>query len=334
MPSDAKRERVEHAPTPRDQAEMEAAGGEEERPPTLMERVRVWTPRALAAGIVVSLLLHLMIMVIAGQIRFSHAQAGGAGPLTDAVEMAIATDTELAEIEQELLEAEPPPVPDMPTPELASLEMTDEAGGDEATSLIEAADIGAEVGAGDIGGGDLGAGGSGGGAASFFGVEARGTRFAYVVDVSGSMNIAGKIDLLRQELAKSIEALLENAEFLVVLYNSDASPLGGRTAWVEGTPAGKRWARAALAKVSAGGGTNPLPGFEIVFGRRPRPDAIYFMTDGEFDAQVAVDIMRMNSEARIPIHCITFVNKDAEELMRRIATHSGGSYHHVDGPNK
>lgn len=299
---------------------------------TFMHHVRVWTPRALTAGIVVSLFVHLMMLAIAGQIRFSRAQTGGAGPLTKTVEMAIATETELAEIEKQILDAEPPPVPDVPTPELPSLEVMDVPGGDEATSLIDSADLGAEVGAGDVGGGDLGVGGSGGGAASFFGVEARGTRFAYIVDISGSMAISGKIDLLRQELVRSLDALLENAEFLVVLYNSDASPLGGRDRWVEASPAGKRWARSALANVKAQGGTNPMPGFELVFSRRPRPDAIYFMTDGEFDPDIAREIMRLNSDVRIPIHCITFVNRDAEELMRRIATHSGGSYNHVNGP--
>jgi hypothetical protein len=304
----------------------------DESPLTFLQRMRVWTPRALAAGIVASLLIHFAIMIIAGQIRFSHAQAGGAGPIS-AVEMAIATESELAEIEKALLDAEPPPVPDVPTPELPSLEITDTPGGDEATSLIESADVGAEVGAGDIGGGELGVGGSGGGAASFFGVEAKGTRFAYIVDISGSMALSGKIELLRQELSRSIESLLENAEFLVALYNNNATPLGGRDQWTEASPAGKRWARAALSKVTAGGPTNPLPGFELVFSRRPRPDAVYFMTDGEFDSEIAVQIMRLNSEVRIPIHCITFVNPDAEELMRRIATHSGGTYTHVSGPN-
>lgn len=298
---------------------------------TLLQRVRVWTPRALLAGVVVSLITHVVIMVIAGQIRFSHAQAGGAGTLAEPVEMAIATETELAEVEKALLDAEPPPVPDVPTPELPSLEMTDNAGGDQASSLIDAAEVGAEVGAGDIGGGELGVGGAGGGAASFFGVEARGTRFAYIVDVSGSMAVNGKIDLLRRELGKSIDALIENAEFYVVLYNGDASPLGGRQRWIEASPAGKSWARAALAQIDAGGGTEPMPGFELVFSRRPRPDAIYFMTDGEFDDDVAVEVMKLNSRTRIPIHCITFVNRDAEELMRRIATHSGGSYTHVEG---
>lgn len=299
---------------------------------SLMHHVRVWTPRALAAGIVASLLIHLVVLAIAGQIRFSRAQAGGAGPLTRTVEMAIASETELAEIEKQLLDAEPPPVPDVPTPDLPSLEVMDVPGGDEATSLIESADLGAEVGAGDVGGGDLGVGGSGGGAASFFGVEARGTRFAYIVDTSGSMAISGKLNLLQQELVKSLEALLENAEFLVVLYNSDASPLGGRERWVEASPAGKRWARSALSNIQAKGGTNPMPGFELVFSRRPRPDAIYFMTDGEFDPDIAREIMRLNSNVRIPIHCITFVNRDSEELMRRIASHSNGSYNHVNGP--
>jgi len=116
-----------------------------------------------------------------------------------------------------------------------------------------------------------------------------------------------------------------------VSFASGAQPLGGRSAWREATTGGKVWARKHINAINAGGGTQPLPAFQEVFNVRPRPDAIYFMTDGEFNAEVASEIIRLNSRRRIPIHCITFVNRDAEELMRRIASHSRGTYTHVEG---
>jgi hypothetical protein len=77
----------------------------------------------------------------------------------------------------------------------------------------------------------------------------------------------------------------------------------------------------------------PWPAFEIVLGTKPAPDAIYFMTDGMFDPIVADQLaVRNNGARKIPIHCITFVDKAAEELMRKIAADSGGTYAHVSGP--
>src|SRR5207248_843954 len=92
------------------------------------------------------------------------------------------------------------------------------------------------IGGGQAGG--AGGGGGGGGAASFFGVEARGTRFAYIIDISGSMDLGvgtadiKRIDILKAELSKSVDALLENAFFFVALFSSDAKPLGGRMEWI------------------------------------------------------------------------------------------------------
>jgi hypothetical protein len=76
----------------------------------------------------------------------------------------------------------------------------------------------------------------------------------------------------------------------------------------------------------------PFPAFEVVFSLRPRPDAIYFMTDGQFEPSVAVELARLNVEDRIPIHCICFVSKEAEALMKKIAEDSGGTYTYVAGP--
>ena len=85
----------------------------------------------------------------------------------------------------------------------------------------------------------------------------------------------------------------------------------------------------------AGGMRVPLPAFDLLFELRPRPDAIYFMTDGAFvnPEAVVAEITRLNrSTGRVvPIHCITFIEREAEETMKEIARQSGGSYTHVTG---
>jgi hypothetical protein len=292
-------------------------------------------------GLMVSLGVHLLMLTIAALIAVGGAQAGGAGGEGDGgpVELAIVTESELASISGGAIDAETPPVAEirstvdsgMATLDTsvtglsdASLELSTDGGlGGEGLGLSGAGDISASPG--------LGMGGSGGGAASFFGAEARGTRFAYIVDVSGSMGYDNKIESLKEELARSIYALQENAQFFVVPFSSDAAPLEGKREWVEANDPAKRRTRAVIAGLQAGGGTMPGPAFAIVFSIRPRPDAIYFMTDGQFEESVALDLLRLNAEWKVPIHCITFVSKEAEALMRRIAADSGGTYTHVPG---
>ena len=50
-------------------------------------------------------------------------------------------------------------------------------------------------------------GGGGTGSTTFFGVEARGQRFLYIVDISGSMTTQGRLTILTRNLAESIDAL-------------------------------------------------------------------------------------------------------------------------------
>ena len=123
-----------------------------------------------------------------------------------------------------------------------------------------------------------------------------------------------------------------SAEYLIVLYSGDSWTLGGRADWKKATDRIKQNTRRLIARINPNGSTNPSPAFMDVFDVRPRPDAIYFMTDGEFPRQVATEVASMNEGNDIPIHCITFVSRDAEAVMRQIAARSGGSYTHVPGP--
>jgi hypothetical protein len=290
-------------------------------------------PALTLAGILASLLFHLGGWLVAALVTVGGAQAGGAGLDADeSVGVAIVSEYELARLQEAALPEDAPAVAEVEVSLADAIEPLDIPTDDALASLdASAADVGLSLGAGDLAGADLGTGGSGGGAASFFGVEARGTRFAYIVDVSGSMSIGGRIETLRQELSQSILALLENARFFIALFSSSATPLGGRREWVEASDAGKRWARKSLEMIQPGGGTDPLPAFIMVYSMRPRPDAIYFMTDGEFDESIGLQIIRLSEENRIPIHCITFVSRGAEQMMRQIAASSGGTYTHVPG---
>jgi hypothetical protein len=179
-----------------------------------------------------------------------------------------------------------------------------------------------------------GSGGAEGGGAKFFGVEARGARFAYIVDISGSME-GPKIVTLRRELSSSIDGLPENAQFMIYFFESQTVPIGGRDKWMEAVAKNKNWAINIISRVEARGGTEPGGAFSNAFGLSPKPDAIYFMTDGLFDAGIADRVAAMNRKGKkVPIHCIAFAEKGSEALMRRIAEQSGGTYTYIEGPTR
>lgn len=310
------------------------AAGAVSEPAPFDERLLRWVRRATVIGIAASLLVHLVAWFVAAHMSIGHAAGHGPAPMPGVVDFAVMTEAELNQLQDSQLSFDSPSVPEVnqePLPEIESLDMPSE---EEITgSLAEIAPTAIGTGAGDIGEtSGLSEGGSGSGSASFFGVEATGSRFVYIVDTSGSMAIGGKLEALQSELVKSLDGLLEAAEFLVITYNSNAAALDGRTVWSDADERGKRSARRAIARLEAAGGTEPDPAFRMAFAMRPPPDAIYFMTDGEFNEEVATDIAMLNSEYKIPIHCIAFVSRQSEPLMRRIAQQSGGSYTFVPAP--
>jgi hypothetical protein len=83
----------------------------------------------------------------------------------------------------------------------------------------------------------------------------------------------------------------------------------------------------------ADGGTNPLPA--LLMALSLRPDAIYFLSDGQFDPMTITQLRFRNRNSRrfnlrqIPIHTIAFFDRMTEPLMRTIARDSGGEYRFV-----
>ncbi|MBX3406246.1 MAG: VWA domain-containing protein [Phycisphaeraceae bacterium] len=288
-------------------------------------------------AVAVSIMIHLSLALIAAAVGVAVASVGGhrEGPRGD-YELNIAADVQLSGLLDAPLDTLSPVVSDSELPDVATSGILDGAGGDDRPA--SGAGLGTiGEGLGGAGGGDIGdglglGGGGGGGAASFFGVEAQGSRFAYIVDVSGSMR-GEKMAALKIELGESIKAMLEHMSYLVVTFSSESLPLGDRRRWTDATDVGKRWGLEKIVALEAWGNTVPWPAFEIVLAMKPAPDAIYFMTDGIFDPIVADQLAVRNTGSRkVPIHCISFVDRSAEELMRRIAADSGGTYAHVPGP--
>jgi len=302
--------------------------------PTWTDRLAYLARRAIVIGLIVSLFVHVVILIVAATIIFSRQESRlGGGEPAPVVEFAVATVEELAEIERVQLQTEEPTSAELPEPDLPEVELFDPPA-DVIGQIEDTAELTSALGAGDIADGLDIEGGGGSGSTSFFGVEAVGRRFAFVVDRSGSMSSGGKWQATQHEMIRAIDGMLENAEFCVALFSSAGNEvvLGGRMQWRDATTQGKRWARQQVIELPGpGGGTDPVPAFELVAGLHPRPDAIYFMTDGEFSEALALEIIDIDNKLDVPIHCITFVNDRAAPMMRMIADRSGGSYTHVPG---
>lgn len=299
-------------------------------PPSLVQLIGKVATHIAVAAFVVSVVLHMGGVLVS---RFVAVGATGTGhPMAEEgpVEMAVVTEAELASLVDSAMAVDAPAVPDVVVDDPLPGGVADATPGDDQATGGDLGDIGPLAGGGDISvGSGSGLGGSGGGGgASFFGVEAQGNRFCYIVDVSGSM--AGtRMDRLRHELTVSIKGLLETSQFIVFPFSTEAMTMEERKVWTDSSVNGKRWAEVQIARLTPDGGTNPGPAFKNAFTIRPRPDAIYFMTDGAFagDADVtAQEIIRNAREYKVPVHCICFGDDSSEQRMKLIARQTRGSY--------
>ncbi|MEM8835491.1 MAG: hypothetical protein AAGD00_06700 [Planctomycetota bacterium] len=290
----------------------------------------------LPFAIATSLFAHLALAVIAALVVLPGEETGDPDGINE-LEVAVMTDVELTELLETTLTNPSPATQQMAEPEVFELEDFQSEVSDASLASLESTSLG-DLGA--SGGEDAAAGAqftsAAGGSARFFGVEARGSRFVYICDVSGSMVREQRMQRLRSELNASITDLLELAHFSIVFYSDGAYPLtGGR--WVQASERFREEAARNIRAVEPSGGTNPVPAFQIVLDMTPLPDAIYFMTDGDFDEKVTaaltatIERAARSSRRRVPIHAITFGSDAEERYLRGIARRSGGSYTHIEG---
>jgi hypothetical protein len=303
-----------------------------------------WIEKATLYGLAGSALVHLLIVLIAALItvRFSFGDAGGAGG--EGVEFAVLDQSRLAEEDSPVLRPERDRVEMSLAETPIEVDLLADAFEDQSVDdLSESIAPALDPGGGSLTSIDSETGSAGAGSgegSSFFGLEAKGRRFAYIVDMSGSMNqrvtdSMTRWDMTNRELARSVRALEPDAEFHVQLYSSGSMSLFGVAAWSKSTPVNKRLTADALDLITPTGGTFPLTAFEAVFALEPGPDAIYYMSDGEVaDPGGFTNTVRaLNGRERIPVHCVLFgdagggdATQRAENMLRTIARQSGGRY--------
>jgi len=316
-------------------------------------------------SMLVSATCHLAILIVLGLITVAGTGSGrgdflimnlggdggdsgapGDGPVADGAAIVDSTASEAAanDLAAALgpsndLEKAAPLATDFAPPDLMPLEVP-ESGGAGGISLEGAFDgVGGTTNQakGGIGGKGLGGGGGKDGSSTkastdFFGIGGYGKSFVYVVDASDSMNDRNKFQRARYELLRSIEQLGSEQRYYVIFFNERAYPMDA-DAPVKGSDENVRKTTEWVNQVQPTGGTNPLPALLLAISMRP--DAIYFLSDGQFDP-ATIQIVRSENRQNlrknirmIPIHTIAFYDRIAEGLMRTIARNSNGEYQFV-----
>ena len=165
----------------------------------------------------------------------------------------------------------------------------------------------------------------------FFGSNAKGMKFVYVVDASSSMNhphdseARTRFNRLKIELVKSILSLNGNNDFYIVFFNENPIPMPARSMQPAYPAVRKRYLQWA-AKMRANGKTDPRRALSLAL--KLNPDVIYFLTDGNFEYKIDRFLRKM-AQNHTAIHTFAFGNREAEEALKALAAANGGDYHFI-----
>ena len=178
---------------------------------------------------------------------------------------------------------------------------------------------------------------------SFFGIEANGHDFVYVLDVSGSMK-GSRYWRASAELKHSVKGLDESQKFYVFLFSGNVTQMFGESKilpkTIAATPENKRRLARWLENTSPGGSTDPRPALKTAL--RMNPSAIFMLSDGEFDEQTnrkrhgitggSTDTFAIVEAAggSVPINAIAFEDPRSCANMQRLSEMTGGEYRFAD----
>ena len=124
---------------------------------------------------------------------------------------------------------------------------------------------------------------------SFFGAQAYGDEFVYVVDMSTSMGERSsygrtRFEVARRELLRSINELKPSQKFCVFMFCYRTRVMfDQRPRMLRATSSNKHRLAMWVKTLTLGAGTDPRLG--TMMALRLKPDAIFLLSDGEFNGQ-------------------------------------------------
>jgi hypothetical protein len=220
---------------------------------------------------------------------------------------------------------------------------------------------------GTFGGGS----GTAGGNVSFMGNQGKGSRVVFVVDVSGSMSASSQVDgktisrmdLLKKELVKSLNQLRGGVQYQVLYFSdfawphdevdtNDAAAMAKyewsirpgqqgvripRYRYLPATPANLAKSRKIIEDSSNPGGTNWGSGLLMALNGSPKPDLVFFMTDGnKSDALTWVDeVTTANAKGKpATIHTTALMAPGAAQDLDELARRNQGKFTVIEADGK
>ncbi len=179
----------------------------------------------------------------------------------------------------------------------------------------------------------------------FFGVQAEGNTFCYVVDSSGSMKRDGAFEAAKAELVRSLVSLKPTQRFYIFFFSDqvDSLSLDGKNPEkfpVYATPENLEKAGRWIQSVMIRGGRPPNDALSMAI--EMEPDAVFLLFDGDTKVDVPAYLRKANrvydivagETVRVPIHTIGFYTQEFEPLMKKIAEENKGTYRFVPNPRK
>lgn len=175
------------------------------------------------------------------------------------------------------------------------------------------------------------------GTTSVFGAEAKGQKFVYVFDRSGSMNGYGGRPLAaaKLELINSLRDLNETQQFSVIFYNEHPHILSsgdGRPKLVFADKQGVELAERDIRGIIAFGGTQHLD--PLLLALDMQPDVIFFLTDADYPQLFPSELEQIRRRNRsATIHAIEFGAgpfHGQTNFLTRLASQNDGKHVYVD----
>ena len=171
----------------------------------------------------------------------------------------------------------------------------------------------------------------------FFGIEARGRKFVYVLDRSASMAVEGGVplDTAKRELVRSLDSLGGSQQFHLVFYNQRVTVFApgshrGRPIFADDET--KAAARRFIEGIRADGGTRHHEALATAL--RLRPDVVFLLTDADAGDDLAADeAARLARDlGSTTLHVVQFATGEEVRSPRleRLALGSGGRYERID----
>ncbi len=171
--------------------------------------------------------------------------------------------------------------------------------------------------------------------AKFYGIEAQGEKFVFVVDSSTSM-IGQRWSSAKKELIRSIQSLGSKQQFFVICFDLEPKPIFGnqppKNKFMNPDSRTVSRVRNWLKQVVNGSDTRPAGALEMALAMEP--DAIFLLSDGEIRDHSIMLLQALNHDQErntlVPIHTVSLFSNSGQYTLMQIAKENNGTFRRVD----